>query len=356
MLLPACHQMHQAPLEAEIRILVGFDCEVRRIMGERLELLIDGGTFFEAPRWHQGRWWVSDFYSHKVMSVTHDGVVQEEFEIDDQPSGLGWLPDGSLLVVGMKNRTVIRRDLKGRLSPYADLSQVLVGHANDMVVTRDGQAYVGSFGFDLMAGEDPRLSRLARIAPDGSISVAADGLAFPNGCVISADGSMLVVAETFGCALTAFRIDPSGSLTEKRTWAQLAPRPKLGRFEDSMLQVAVAPDGCALDAEGAIWVADVMGNRLLRVAEGGAVLDELEGPEGGGVFACMLGGYEGHTLLVCCSKGSRSVLARSRMEIMENPDDWRYRAAPRRIEDERSVTREASLWTIQVKVPRAGLP
>ena len=299
-------------------------------MSRDAQLLVDGGTFFEGPRWRDGRWWVSDFYRNLVLTVTPEGRTEEVLEVEHQPSGLGWLPDGSLLVVSMKDQRVLRHAPDGEVSTHADLSDVLAGNANDMVVSEDGHAYVGSFGFDLMAGEDPALSRLAHVAPDGSTGVAADDLAFPNGAVITPDGSTLIVGETMGCGYTAFTIGEDGGLTDRRPWAQLAPRPEVGGFEETLGQVTVAPDGCALDAEGAIWFADAMGARLLRVAEGGEVLEEQPAPGDGGVFACMLGGEDGRTLLACC--------------------------APDFFEHERAVKREASLWTLRVDVPAAGLP
>jgi sugar lactone lactonase YvrE len=230
----------------------------------------------------------------------------------------------------MKDRQVLRRSPDGSVSTHADLSDLLAGNANDMVVTEDGHAYVGSFGFDLMAGEDPATSRLAHVAPDGTASVAAEDVAFPNGAVVTPDGSTLIVGETLGCGYTAFTIQADGSFTDRRSWAQLAPRPTLGSFEETLPQVTVAPDGCALDAEGAIWFADALGARLVRVAEGGNILDEEPAPGGAGVFACMLGGEDGRTLLACC--------------------------APDFDEAARTASREASLWTMQVEVPGAGLP
>lgn len=299
-------------------------------MSRQPQLLVDGGTFFEGPRWRDGRWWVSDFYRHVVETVTPDGDVEQVLEVPGQPSGLGWLPDGSLLAVSMRDLALVRRHPDGEVTTHADLSGVLAHLANDMVVTADGHAYVGSFGFDLMAGEDPSTSRLAHVAPDGTVGVAAEDVAFPNGMVVTPDGSTLIVGETIGCGYTAFTIGPDGSLSDRRTWAQLAPRPTLGSFEETLPQVTVAPDGCALDAEGAIWFADAMGARLVRVAEGGEFLEEQPAPGGGGVFACMLGGEDGRTLLACC--------------------------APDFAEDARAASREASLWTLQVDVPGAGLP
>ena len=299
-------------------------------MARQAQLLIDDGTFFEGPRWRDGRWWVSDFYRHRVLTVTPEGDVDEVLEVPGQPSGLGWLPDGSLLVISMKDAQLLRRHPDGRVTTHADLSGVLAGNVNDIVVTAQGHAYVGSFGFDLMGGGTPAMSRLAHVAPDGTVGVAAEDLAFPNGMVITPDGSSLIVGETLGGGYTAFTVEPDGGLTDRRVWAQLSARPDLADLESALGQGAIAPDGCTLDAEGAIWLADAMGARLLRVAEGGEVLEEQPAPGGGGVFACMLGGDDGRTLLACC--------------------------APDFFEHERAAKREASLWTLRVDVPHAGLP
>lgn len=299
-------------------------------MARDAQLLVDGGTFFEGPRWRDGRWWVSDFYRYVVEAVTPDGEVEQVAEVPGQPSGLGWLPDGSLLVVSMRDRQLLRRAPDGTVTTHADLSGLLDYLANDMVVTAAGHAYVGSFGFDLMAGEAPVASPLAHVAPDGTADVAAEEVAFPNGMVVTPDGSTLIVGETIGCGYTAFTIRADGSLTDRRSWAQLAPRPTLGSFEETLPQVTVAPDGCSFDAEGAIWFADALGARLVRVAEGGRILEEQPAPGGEGVFACMLGGEDGRTLLACCAPGFD--------------------------EHERAATREASLWTLRVDVPHAGLP
>ncbi|HYZ97112.1 MAG TPA: SMP-30/gluconolactonase/LRE family protein [Acidimicrobiales bacterium] len=279
------------------------------------ETLAEGGGFFEGPRWHDGRWWVSDFYRHTVFAIAPDGTHEEVLTVEGQPSGLGWMPDGSLLVVSMKDRQVLRRSPDGTMSAHADISEHCGGHANDMVVDTSGHAYVGNFGFDLMAGETPCTTALVRVTPGGAVAVAADDLAFPNGMVITPDGSTLIVGESFGARYTAFTIGDDGSLRDRRVWAAVD---------------GVGPDGCALDAEGHIWAADALGRRLVRVAEGKGVVDEIPGPEGLGVFACMLGGEDGRTLLVC--------------------------AAPDFLERNRSQASEAVLLTTRVDVPHAGLP
>ena len=250
-------------------------------------ILAEGLTFPEAPRWHAGALWFSDFYSHRVLRLSPDGTLETVCTVPAQPSGLGFLPDGRLLVVSMLDRTVRRLEPTG-LVLHADLSALAGGPANDMLVGRDGAAYVGNFGFDRAAGEPARPASLALVRPDGSaIAVAAD-LAFPNGMARTADGR-LVVAETHANRLTAFRIADDDTLTDRHVFADLG---------------AISPDGICLDAEGAVWVAHPQGSALHRVAEGGSVLDTiaLDRP---GSFACALGGADGRDLFICTNDTSR---------------------------------------------------
>ncbi len=205
--------------------------------------LFDGVYFGEAPRWREGRLWFSDFYAKTVNSLTLGGDLRLEFKIDDQPSGLGWTPDGAMLIVAMTSRRVLRRSPSGDISLHADLAEVAAFHCNDMVVDAKGRAYVGNFGFDLHAAfvsrgrasvlADHPTAKLALISPNGAVTVVADDLHFPNGTVITPDGKTLVIAETLGGRLTAFDIAPDGSLSNRRVWASTAPR---------------AADGIALDA------------------------------------------------------------------------------------------------------------
>ena len=277
--------------------------------------LADGGGFFEGPRWRDGRWWVSDFYRHTVFAIDPDGTTGEVLTVDAQPSGLGWMPDGSLLVVSMKDRRVLRRWPDGAVSTHADIDEHCGGHANDIVVDARGHAYVGNFGFDIMAGAAPCTARLVHVAPDGAVDVAADDLAFPNGSVITPDVSTLIVGETMGARYTAFTIGDDGGLIDRRVWAAID---------------GVTPDGCALDAEGCIWAADALGHRLVRVAEDTGVVEEIPAPDGLGIYACMLGGDDGQTLLAC--------------------------AAPDFFESNRATSREAMLLATRVDAPHAGLP
>lgn len=147
--------------------------------------LLGGGGFFEGPRWREGRWWVSDFYRQAVFAVTPDGREEQVMEVPGQPSGLGWMHDGSLLVVSMRDHRLLRRSPSGQVSVHADLGEHCGGHLNDMVVDAEGRAWVGNFGFDLMGMADPRTASLVRIDPDGGVAVAAEDLLFPNGSVIT---------------------------------------------------------------------------------------------------------------------------------------------------------------------------
>lgn len=299
-------------------------------MARELITLLTGGRFFEGPRWHEGQWWVSDFYRKAVFTVTTDGVETEQFTVDEQPSGMDWLPDGSLVVVSMKDRHLLRRTADGAVEHYADLSQVAGGHLNDLVIDSTGRTYVGNFGFDLMGGDDMVTANLARVDPDGSVAIVADGLNFPNGTLITPDGKTLIVAETTGAAFVAFTIADDGSLTDRRVWGSMGEVPDTTSVMEALGAGAPAPDGCTLDAEGHIWFADAIGARVARVAPGGEIVESVPMPEGLGAFACTLGGDDGRTLLIC--------------------------AAPDFFEHNRAHVEEAVLFTMQVDVPHAGRP
>jgi sugar lactone lactonase YvrE len=242
------------------------------------KLVADSLAFAEAPRWHQGELWFSDFYTHQVCRVGADGTVTAMLDVPGQPSGLGWLPDGRLLVVSMTDRRLLRQDPQG-LVLVADLSQHAPFHCNDMVVDRQGRAYIGNFGFDLIGRAAVRPTVLLLVTQDGKVRVVADDLLFPNGCVITPDGATLIVAETFGKRLTAFSIAADGSLFDRRLWADLGD---------------ASPDGICLDGEGAIWFASPPTSTFLRVLEGGKVTDQIG--VANQAIACALGGPSGHTL------------------------------------------------------------
>ncbi len=275
-----------------------------------MSTLVDGRYFCEGPRWHGDRFWFSDFYAHEICSVGLDGDVRVEVSVDggERPSGLGWLPDGRLLFVAMLARKVMRREHDGSIVEHADLGGVATFHCNDMLVDDVGRAYVGNFGFDLdetlaamgpegllgalATDRTPYTTVLALVEPDGSVSVQADDLAFPNGIVLLDGGSTLVVAQTLGLELTAFDRAGDGTLSNRRTWASLVG-------DDGWF---AAPDGIAADAADGIWVANALGAEVVRVEEGGAITDRLA--TSATAFACAVGGPDGRHLLACTAAAS----------------------------------------------------
>ena len=250
-------------------------------------LLADGLCFGEGPRWHENALWLSDMHAHQVIRVDPGGAIQVIADVPNQPSGLGWLPDGDLLVVSMTDRRVLRFDGQ-RLSTHADLSELASFHCNDMVVDTTGRAYVGNFGFDLTAGATPTPAELICIEPDGHARIVAEELMFPNGAIITPDGRTLIVAETFGARLTAFDINANGDLGNRRIWAEL-PR-------------GAVPDGICLDAEGGIWSASPTTCECIRQQQGGEITHRVEVDQG--AFACMLGGADGRTLHILTADSS----------------------------------------------------
>lgn len=266
-------------------------------MNASARVLCDGIFFGEGPRWREGRLWFSDFYARAVKSVSLAGDIRTELEINDAPSGLGWMPDGSMLIVSMAARRVLRRSSAGIVTLHADLSRIATFHCNDMVVNSSGGAYVGNFGFDLMSEVKARgresafldhpTAKLARISSDGRAEIAAEDMHFPNGSVIVPDGKTLIVAETLGGRLTAFDIGADGALSRRRIWAQ------------TFLRV---PDGIALDASGAVWVANAEGAECVRITESGEVLDIVGTSQN--CYACMLGGEDGRTLFMATAPTS----------------------------------------------------
>ncbi len=276
------------------------------------KILLDGLLFPEGPRWHDGKLWFSDMHGLHVMTVDLDGNSEKIVKVKASPSGLGWLPDGRLIVVSMIDRRLLRLDPIG-LVEIADLRELASFHCNDMVVDKVGRAYIGNFGFDLAANKPVEPAEIVMVTPDGDARVVAENLLFPNGTVISPDGQTLIVAETWGNRLTAFDIEPDGSLKNRRTWAKL---------ED------VYPDGICLDAEGAIWVAAPYPGEVMRVQEGGNVTHRMNVSTK--PYACMLGGHDRRTLFVCTAGSS-------------NPDE--VRANP-----------NGNIEIIDVEVPGLGLP
>jgi sugar lactone lactonase YvrE len=282
-------------------------------MGRKLETVLTGLAFGEGPRWRDGRLWFSDMHAHEVIAMTPEGKRETVFSHSGPVSGLGWLPDGRMLVVSMVDMAVLRMEPDGRAVVHGDLSTIATGRCNDMVVDATGRAYVGNFGFDYPGGAQ-KPARLARVDPDGTVSVAAEDLMFPNGSMITPDGKTLIVGETFAERLTAFDLGGDGSLSNRRVWAQLGSQEY--------------PDGACLDAEGAIWVASPFTSEVIRVREGGEVTERIKADQG--VFACMLGGEDRKTLYVLTASGS-------------DPED----CAARRL---------GKIETTRVDVPGAGLP
>src|SRR3954452_9294245 len=278
--------------------------------------VLDDLVFGEGPRWHDGELWFSDMHDHRVVRTTIEGEATTVVDIArDEPSGLGWLPDGRLLVVAMETQRLLRVEPDGEVVVHADLSSAARGSLNDMIVAEDGTAYVGDMGVRIHelggerdvvdpAGDNPttangrnevdhrggRAGQTFMVRPDGGWSCAADDLQSPNGHVLTDDGRTLIVAESGGMRLTAFTVREDGTLTDRRTYAELVP-------ERDDVPVA-PPDGICLDAEGAVWVADPIGARVFRVREGGEVTDSI--PFTGVIpVACVLGGPDRRTLLMC---------------------------------------------------------
>lgn len=276
-----------------------------------LSVLAKDLGFTEGPRWRDGRLWFSDFLSQTVHTIDLDGNISDVVKVPNNPSGLGWLPDGRLLVVSMGDRKLMRLE-DGSLVEHADLSDVATFHCNDMTVDAQGRAYVGNFGFDFQSGAPLVPAKLARVDPDGSVHVVADDLVFPNGTVITPDGGTLIIGETFAGRLTAFDIAADGSLSGRRVFAELGPE-HAGSPLTEMAQglsavyspdrpLGPVPDGICLDDEGAVWMASPTTNEVIRVAEGTRVLDRISTGEDG-AYACMLGGEDRRMLFICAASG-----------------------------------------------------
>jgi sugar lactone lactonase YvrE len=280
----------------------------------KLSVLAEGFSFLEGPRWHAGRFWFSDMWGFAVHNMTEAGVVERVAEVPGRPSGLAFLPDGRVIVVSMADRQLLVIGNNGSLSPYADLSSLANGDTNDCVTDAAGNIYVGNFGYDLFNGAEPAPANLIRVSPDGSASVVAENMNFPNGSVITPDGKTMIVAETFGHCLTAFDLSGDGALSGRRVWADMGER---------------TPDGICLDAEGAVWVSSFETGEFVRVSEGGAVSDVIAAP-GKCAVACNLGGDDGRTLFALTYQGA--------------------------IEDLASGAKNARIETCRVDVAAAGSP
>ncbi len=278
-----------------------------------LKTLMTGLAFGESPRWHNGRLWFSDFGAQEVVVVDLDGKSEVIARVPGTPMGLGFLPDGRLLIVSMRDGLLLRREHDGSLVTHADLSHLSRYPWSDMVVDGRGNAYIGNLGFNFPGGEfAPGI--LVLVTPDGLVRQVAEGCAFANGMVVTPDNATLILAESYGHRLTAFDIDATGLLSNRRVWADLGDG---------------YPDGICLDAENAIWYADVPAKRCVRVRQGGEMLQTIDLDRG--CFACMLGGVDRRTLFL--------------MVAEYPPASWGPEAA-----------RTGQVLTVQVPVPGVGWP
>lgn len=280
----------------------------------KLETVLDGLVFPEGPRWHDGELYFSDMHAHEIVALKPGGAHRTVAAFASPVSGLGWLPDGRLLVVAMQEQGVLRRERDGSFVPHGDISAIATGLANDMVVDAHGHAFIGNFGFSLHPPGEPKAATLARVDPDGSAHAAAPGLMFPNGMVVTADGRTLIVGESWGRRLTAFELAADGVLSGRREWAAMPGK--------------ALPDGICLDEEGAIWVASPATSEVLRVREGGAIAERIATEQL--AIACMLGGANRKTLYILTSEST-------------DPDICRNK-------------RNARIQAVRVDVAGAGLP
>jgi len=280
-------------------------------------VLLDGLVFPECPRWHHGRLWLSDMGAHKVLTVDAKGRSEVIASVQ-RPAGLGFLADGRLLMVSEADPFLRRLDPDG-LHTVADLGSLGSVVLNDMVVDKEGRAYIGDDVFDMAAGTPPSPGRIILVTPEGDARVVGEGLSFPNGMVITPDGRRLIVAETIGRCLTSFDVAPDGSLTGRRLFADLGVIGASG----------VLPDGICLDAEGAVWVASLATSEFVHVLEGGAITQRIPVP-GKWAVACMLGDEDRRTLFLCTARTTPKDLAQGKSA------GW--------------------IETIRVDVPGAGLP
>jgi sugar lactone lactonase YvrE len=281
-----------------------------------VQTLLTGLAFGESPRWHEDRLWFSNWGMQEVVAVDLDRNSEVIVRVPTTiPFCIDWLPDGRLLVVSGRERLLLRRERDGSLVTHADLGGLSDrGGWNEIVVDGRGNAYLNGGGFDLLAGEEFAPGIVALLTPDGSARQVADGIAFPNGMVVTPDNSTLIVAESYGRRLTAFDIAADGSLSNRRVWADLD---------------GGVPDGICLDADNAIWYGDVPNKRCVRVREGGEVLHTIDLDRG--CFACMLGGADNRTLFLMAA-------------------EWR---GPAKMAD---GARTGQVLTVEAPAPRVGWP
>jgi sugar lactone lactonase YvrE len=243
--------------------------------------LLTGLGFGESPRWHEGRLWFSNWGKQEVIAVDETGKSEVMARVPTTiPFSIDWLLDGRLLVVSGPEGLLLRQEPDGTLVTHADL-RALCGGCNEIVVDGRGNAYINGGGFNPIKGEKYAPGVIVLVTPDGAARKVADEIAFPNGMAVTADNKTLIIAESYGKCLTAFDIAENGDLSNRRMWASLG---------------AGVPDGICIDAENAVWYADVPNKNCVRVREGGAILQTVQLDRGG--FACMLGGADRTTLFI----------------------------------------------------------
>ena len=271
-----------------------------------LSLIFSDLRFPEGARWHENQLWFADMHSGQVFrSDPVSRALTEVVVVDDQPSGLGWLPDGSLLISCMLERKVRRLGPDGQISDFADVSMLTQSPINDLVTDEAGQTFLGGFGYDLYADAPQLPGPIFRIDSDGKPTIVEQDMVFPNGSIILPGTSTLVVAETWAARLTAFDIDDHGDLTHKRVWAELP--------------AGSTPDGICVDAAGAVWVSSIGTSQFLRVEEGGRVT-QLIAVGGRCATDCVLGGPQGTTLFLLTSNSwqpSETSTRQGRIEAIE---------------------------------------
>jgi len=238
----------------------------------------------ESPRWHDGRLWFADWGAQHLVAVDPEGRSEVVTTVQSFPFSIDWLPDGRLLIVSASRRQLLRTEPDGSLVVHSDLAGISEKPWNEIVVDGRGNAYLNNIGFDFPDGEVvPGI--IAMVTPDGAVAQVADNVAFPNGMAVTPDNSTLIVAESYAKRLTAFDIAGDGGLSHRRLWADLGDG---------------VPDGICLDADGAVWYADVPHQRCVRVREGGEVLQTVDVDRG--CFACMLGGDDRSTLYIMAAQ------------------------------------------------------
>lgn len=263
------------------------------------------GHLYECPRWFDGRWWVSDMRGRAVWSLTPDGRQKLELQHTSRVGGLGFGADGALLVVAMDDKKLLRRARGAEafevLADLAPLAGDTSGFCNDLGVGPEGRAYVGFNADYVKYGGEAKLGKILCVEPSGAARVVADELMMPNGIVFTPDGKTLVAVETMRPQLTGYALQADGGLGSGKVWAPLEPRRDARKDRAHPLGEKVsAPDGCVMDAEGFVWVADLYSG-CLRVAEGGAIVDAVFLPEGQVPWACWVGGENGRQLLICAA-------------------------------------------------------